>query len=308
MSSESRSGTGARTPAGARAAASSVPWLDRAEYPFAPHYFATAAGRVHYVDEGAGEPVVMVHGTPEWSFIYRRLIGCLAPRYRCVAADHLGFGLSDKPASWSYLPADHAANLEALIQHLDLQGITLVVHDFGGPIGLSYAIRHPEKVKRVVVMNSWMWSLRGDPAYERTRLFAGRLGRFLYERLGFSPRVMIPLAMGDRSKLTRHIHSQYLRAFPDAETRHGTWVLARELLGSSEWYDSLWQKRAYIRGLPALILWGMKDFAFGAKELARWREVFPDARVQTFPEIGHFVQEELGEELCPLVSEFLDAS
>jgi haloalkane dehalogenase len=280
-------------------------WIDRAEYPYAPHYFKTEAGQMHYIDEGEGEPVVMVHGTPEWSFIYRHLVRCLSTQYRCVAPDHVGFGLSEKPDSWTYLPADHARNLEALIADLGLTGVTLITHDFGGPIGLSYAIEHPDNVKRVVVMNSWMWSLRGDPSYERTKLFAGRLGRFAYERLAFSPRVIMPLAMGDRTKLTRPIHRHYLQALPTAQSRHGTWVLARELLGSSEWYDQLWQRRARIQHLPALILWGMKDFAFKTKELAKWGEVFPDARVETYADVGHFVQEELGAELCPPVMSFM---
>jgi haloalkane dehalogenase len=284
----------------------SIPdWLDRVEYPFAPHYFALPAGRMHYADEGTGDPVVMVHGTPEWSFAYRNLIRCLSERYRCIAPDHLGFGLSDKPSGWSYLPADHASNLETLIGQLDLRDITLIVHDYGGPIGVSYAVRKPENVKRLVIMNSWMWSLQGDPAYERTRLFAGAFGRFAYERLAFSPRVMMPLAMGDRSKLTRQVHRQYLQALPTSQARHGTWVLARELLGSSEWYDQLWQQRSRIERLPALILWGMRDFAFKQKELHRWQEVFPNARVETYRDAGHFLQEELGERLCAPIEDFM---
>lgn len=288
--------------------ASTPQWVDRVDYPFTPHYFTVDAGRMHYVDEGAGQAVVMVHGTPEWSFIYRHLIRCLSPHYRCVAPDHIGFGLSDKPAGWSYLPEAHAGNLQALVDHLGLEDVTLVVHDYGGPIGLSFAIEHPTRVNRLVIMNTWMWSLRGDRAYERTRLFAGAFGRFLYERLSFSPRVMMPLAMGDRSKLTPRIHRQYLQALPTAQARHGTWILARELLGSSTWYDSLWQQRGRIQGLPALILWGMKDFAFGQKELSRWQELFPGATVQTFAGVGHFVQEELGPQLCPLIVEFLEAT
>jgi haloalkane dehalogenase len=284
---------------------STVEWLDRNEYPFAPHYFPTGAGRMHYVDVGEGEPIVMVHGTPEWSFIYRRLIDCLSSRYRCIAPDHIGFGLSDKPVGWSYLPKDHAENLEALIGGLALRDITLVVHDYGGPIGLAYALKHPENVKRIVIMNSWMWSLQEDPAYDRTKVLSGSFGRFLYQYLAFSPRVMIPLAMGDRGKLSRSVHRHYLQAFPTPESRYGTWVLARELLGSSAWYDQLWRQRSHLQHLPALILWGMKDFAFGPKELERWREVLPNARVETYRDVGHFVQEELGTRLCEPVMSFM---
>lgn len=121
-----------------------TPWLDRAEYPFAPHHFESGDGRMHYVDEGEGEPVVLVHGTPTWSFLYsRHRIRGLSRTRRVIAPGHLGFGLSEKPADALYRPEDHARRLEALLEHLGLEGITLVVHDFGGPIGLSYALRHP---------------------------------------------------------------------------------------------------------------------------------------------------------------------
>lgn len=136
-----------------------IAWINREQYPFASHSLAVPAGRMHYVDEGSGEPIVMVHGNPTWSFLYRDLIKRLQPAYRCIAMDHLGFGLSDKPAGWSYLPADHAANLTAFIQGLGLQKITLVVQDWGGPLGLSYAVNHPANVARIILMPSrWWWS------------------------------------------------------------------------------------------------------------------------------------------------------
>lgn len=129
-------------------------WVDRAEYPFEPEAIILGPGTMRYLDEGDGESVVMVHGTPTWSFLYRHLVKGLRDRYRCVVPDHLGFGLSDKPARWSYAPADQARNLTTLIETLGLKDITLVVHDFGGPIGLSYALEHPENVRRLVLFNT----------------------------------------------------------------------------------------------------------------------------------------------------------
>src|SRR5512133_3021901 len=113
-----------------------TPGLDRSEYPFASHYLQLPMGRMHYIDEGHGSPIVMVHGTPTWSFLYRHLVKRLAADYRCLAPDNLGFGLSNKPAGWSYTPQAHADNLRAFIESLGLRDVTLVVHDFGGPIGL----------------------------------------------------------------------------------------------------------------------------------------------------------------------------
>lgn len=281
-------------------------WINRTEYPFQPHFLEVADGRMHYVDEGRGAPVVMVHGTPTWSFLYRRLIARLTDTHRVVAPDHIGFGLSDKPREWSARPEDHARNLETLIERLRLEGVTLVVHDFGGPVGLSYAIKHPANVSRLVLFNTWMWSLAGDKAITRgSRLFGGALGRVLYKNLNFSPRVLMRSVMGDKSKLTPEAHRHYTAAFPTRRDRHAPWALARELTGSGGWYESLWRERGRIEAKPALLLWGMKDPAFGPDYLQRWKGLFIDAEAVEFPAAGHFVQEEEGANLVPIIRNFL---
>ena len=267
-------------------------WVDRELYPFRPHHLETPDGRMHYVDEGTGPAVLLVHGTPTWSFLYRDVIRELSRDHRVVAPDHLGFGLSDKPAAAPYRPEDHAARLALLIERLGLEDITLVAEDFGGPIGLSYAIERPENVRALVLMNTWLWSLAGTSTEKMGRLFSTALGRFLYTRLNFSPRVMVPMAFGDRAKLTKRIHAQYLRAFPSAAERQAPWHMARALVESASWYESLWQRRDRLADKPALLLWGMKDPAFGPTCLARWKEALPAARVMEFAESGHFVPEE----------------
>ena len=269
-------------------------WLDRDLYPFAPHTFETEHGKMRYVDEGDGLPVVLVHGTPTWSFLWRELIRALAKTHRVIAPDHLGFGLSDKLPGVPYRPEDHAARLEALIKHLDLRDIALVVHDFGGPIGLSYATQHPENVRALVLYNTWLWSRADDPATVRaSRLLGGSLGRFLYTRFNLSPRVLLPALFAERSKLTRTVHHHYLRPFPDARSRYALAVLARELIGSSAWFDNLWSRQAVLADKPALLVWGEKDRAFGAQDLRRWQENLPGAETALYPEAGHFVQEEV---------------
>jgi haloalkane dehalogenase len=283
-------------------------WLDRTLYPFPSRFVDTDAGRLHYVDEGRGPVLVMVHGTPTWSFLYRHLIRDLSRDHRVVALDHLGFGLSDKPADWGYRPSDHARNLEILIETLDLRDIALAVHDFGGPIGLAYATRHPENVRALVLFNTWLWSLRGTRAERLSRLMGSPLGRFLYQRLNASPRVLLPAAFGDRSKLTKDVHRQYIRAFGSPEERRGPWVLARELVGSSDWYEELWSRREALVGKPTLLLWGMKDPAFGGTALERWKQALPRARVVEFPDAGHFVQEEAPEEAGQAIRAFLGES
>jgi haloalkane dehalogenase len=257
------------------------------------------------VDEGRGPAVLLVHGTPTWSYLYRLLIRDLARDHRVIAVDNLGFGLSDKPAGWGYRPEDHARNLARLVEWLKLEEFTLVVHDFGGPIGLSYALEHPERVRSLGSFKTRLWWFRGTPAERASRVMGGPVGRFLYRRLNFSPRVLLRAVYGDKGKLTPSIHRQYTAPFPTAASRVAPWVLARELIGSSDWYEGLWARRELLADKPALLLWGLKDPTFGAAALERWRGALRRARTVEFPEAGHFVQEEAPEEAARAIREFL---
>jgi len=278
------------------------PWVDRREYPFEPHGLDVEGGRLSYVDEGEGAPIVMVHGTPTWSFMYRHLIRARSPRYRCVAPDHLGFGLSERPAGWSYRPPDQARNLARLIDALNLKDITLAVHDYGGPIGLAYALDHPENVRRLVLFNTWMWSFAGDRRVAwPARILGGRLGRYLYEKRQFSVRVMLRHAVADRRRYTREVEQHYLQALDG----HATWIYARELLGSGAWFDSLWARRDRIARIPTILIWGMKDPAF-ARYLPRWRQVFEQAEVVQLADCGHAPPEERAPESLLFLTRFLE--
>ena len=261
---------------------------------------------MHYVDEGQGRPLVFVHGTPDWSFGWRHLIKALKASFRCIAPDSLGFGLSDKPRDFSYEPAAQAKNLRALIEHLKLRDVTLVLHDFGGPFGLSYAIDRPDNVRSLVLMNTWLWSLQGDPHFERFgKLFGGAFGRFLYLRLNFSVRVIMKQAIADRSRFPRRIQEQYLRPFALRADRVATHAYARALLAAGVWYDGLWRRREKIRDIPTLILWGMQDQAFRAQDLDRLQTMFSHKRTACFHDAGHFPHEERPERAVSLVQEFL---
>lgn len=283
-------------------------WLDRTEYPFEPRWLDTRAGRVHYVDEGQGPAVLMVHGTPTWSFLYRRLVAPLRGRYRCVAPDLPGFGLSERPVDWSYRPRDQATIVTELIDRLRLEDFTLIVHDFGGPIGLAYALEHPENVRRLVLFNTWMWSLRGDRRLEwSARLFDSALGRALYERAGFSLRVLWRTAVKDPRARRGKVWAHYAAPLRDRATRHATWVYAHELLGASDWYAALWAQRARLERTPALLAWGLKDPAFG-RFLPRWRTVFRRADVVALEDCGHAPPEERAAEVVPALERFLAAA
>jgi haloalkane dehalogenase len=282
-------------------------WVDRREYPFASNFFEVDGGRMHYVDEGQGDPVVFVHGTPTWSFAYRRLIRDLSMKHRCIAPDHIGFGLSSKPAHWSYRPESHARNLASLLDHLNLTHATMVVHDFGGPIGLSYALDNPGRIDSLVLMNTWMWPLGEDKHAHRLDTFAsGPLGKLMYTGLNYPTTVLMRSLFAQRQKLTRAVHEQYKKPFAKPAEREGPLGMAKGLSGSGSFFYDLWRRREALSDKPTLILWGMKDEACTPAALDRWKTVFPSAQVETFPECGHFVCEEQPNEVAAAVYLFID--
>ena len=282
-------------------------WLDRDAYPFQARALQLPAGRMHYVDEGAGEPVLFVHGTPTWSFEFRHLIKALSPAYRCIAPDHFGFGLSDRPADFAYTPEAHAAALQTFVERLNLDRLTLVVHDFGGPIGLPLALSSPSRVTRLILMNTWMWPFDDDPAMLRkAKIAGGTFGRLLYKYANASLRLIAPSAYGDRKKLTPEIHRQYLEVFRDRDARvRVLHALAKSLVGSRDFYASLLARADRLRDLPALIVWGMKDSAFLPDQLARWERLLPAAQVCRIATAGHWPHEEEPDQVREAIEGFL---
>lgn len=267
-------------------------WFSK-EYPFKSFFYKTPAGLMHYIDEGSGDPVVFIHGNPSWSFQFRNIVKELSGTNRCIAPDLLGFGLSDKPEAWTYLPADHADILEGLLESLDLKKITMVVGDWGGPIGLSYAILHPDRIKNVVITNTWIWPVNNDLRFQVfSKMVGGPVGRWLIMRRNFFARDILKSAFGDKTKLTAAIHHHYLLPLENPKERKGTWIFPREIIGSSTWLYRLWSNIHLLKEKHVLILWGMKDIAFREKELNRWIQVFPGAEVVRLPDAGHLIAEE----------------
>jgi pimeloyl-ACP methyl ester carboxylesterase len=280
-------------------------WLDKSEYPFTSKYIDTDGHRMHYIDEGNGETIVFVHGTPSWSFDFRNVIKRLKSRFRCVAVDHIGFGLSDKPEHYDYSTQNHSRTFERFVQERQLDNFTLVVHDFGGPIALNYAIRHPEKVRNLVVLNSWLWSSAGEPEFEKLKgVLKSPLLPFLYRYLNLSARYVLPGSFGDH-KLPRHILTQYTRPFENKSQRNGTLAFAKSLLNDQEWFAELWQQRKMISDKPALFIWGMKDPAISPKYLEKFSRAFANSTVLKLERSGHFPQEEEPEEVAEGILNFV---
>lgn len=269
-------------------------WIDRSLYPFEHHAMMLDGGEeIHYLDEGLGHPVVFVHGTPTWSFLWRAFVREFRSDFRCLAPDNLGFGLSAKPEDADYTPKGHASRLNELVERLGLSNIVLVVHDFGGPIGLAYALEHSANVRAIVLMNTWMWSLAGDRVIApAAKLLGSSLGRFLYRRFDLSTNLLLRAAFVKKEGLNAEIHRHYRAPFSRPSQRMAPWVLARELLGSSDWFAELWEQRDALEGKPMLIVWGVRDLFITEKQLARWESAYPRAQVVRLDEVGHFVQEE----------------
>ncbi len=281
-------------------------WLDRSTYPFPASTFDTGHGRMHYVDVGEGPVVVLLHGTPTWSFLYRRLIDDLKEDHRVIAPDLLGFGLSDKPQTEAVAPPRQAEHLRGFLDHLALDAFTMVVHDFGGPIGLSCALDQPDRVDRLVLFNTWMWAQTDAATMWASRFFASGLGRWIYTNWNFSPTVMLPALT--HQNLPDNIQAHYERPFPTPDKRHAPWTFARDLVGANDWYASLWDRRDALRSIPALLLWGEQDPGFGTDDLKRWQGLFEQVETTTFPGAGHLPQEEVPDEVQAALRSFLSST
>lgn len=248
-----------------------------------------AAGEISYVDEGTGPPIVFVHGNPSSSMEYLPAIRELSAARRCIAPDHIGFGQSDKPADWDYLPSSHAENLAALLDSLDLQEVTMVVGDWGGPIGLSWALANPDRVTSLVITNTWLWPVDRSLYYQAfSKMMGGPLGRFLTRRFNLFARQVTKRAWGDATPLTPKVYREFTGVHRNPGERKGMWVFPKQIIGASDWLGSLWERRELLREMDMTLLWGMKDIAFRPDVLDVWIEEFPHATVHRLDCVGHF--------------------
>jgi haloalkane dehalogenase len=264
---------------------------------------------MHYLDEGAGETVLMLHGNPTWSFHYRDLVLGLRDRFRCVVPDHLGCGLSDKPPRGGYRIADHVERLLLLIERLDLRDVSLVVHDWGGPIGYLAALRQPGRFRRFCVFNTGVFLLRLPRILTLMRLPG--LGALVIRGLNGLFRIGFPFAAGRPERFRGAVREGYLAPYGSWRDRLALLRFVQEIpLGSRHRNRAL--MRRLEEGLPTLadrphlIVWGAKDPVFHLGYLDGWRARTPDAEVHALPDAGHWVVEEAPDEVLRLVRAFLD--
>lgn len=272
-------------------------WL-RQLYPFEPKRFDTGRGVMSYLDEGQGDTaVVMVHGNPTWSFYYRNLVLALRGRVRCIVPDHLGCGLSDKPQDFNYTLGEHIANLRALLDSLQLKTIHLIVHDWGGPIGLGAALARPDQLGRLVILNTAAFADTVVPA--RIRLCrVPVLGELLVRGLnGFAwPATWMAVT----KPLSTEVKRGYLYPYNTWANRIATHRFVVDIPtghggASDDALRGLETKLGILHTKPTRILWGGRDFCFNRHYYDRWTRLLPAARAEYLAEAGHYVLEDARE-------------
>jgi haloalkane dehalogenase len=280
------------------------------EYPFASHLLDVGGALLHYLDEGprAAEPLVFVHGNPTWSFYWRHAVRRFSGAHRCIAPDHVGCGLSDKPADYPYVLGRHIGNLERLLDHLALERITLVVHDWGGPIGLGFAGRHPERIARLVITNTAAF-----PGPAPLRIRACRtplLGALAVRGLNAFAGLATVMAVEDPARMTPTVKRGYLAPYHDWATRVATLRFVEDIPLSP--HDASWPALLEVeRGLarladkPACLIWGEKDWCFTPAYRRGFQQRLPQARVHRAERAGHYVLEDAREDVLAWIEAFL---
>jgi haloalkane dehalogenase len=261
-------------------------------YPFRSRWFETRGIRMHYVDEGSGDPLLMCHGNPTWSFLFRGMITRLRERFRCVAVDYPGFGLSDRPSGYGYTPAEHAALVAKLaFEELKLDRLVVVGQDWGGPIGMAIAVGAPERIRGLVFGNTWFWPAEGSLRSFSIVMSSPPMQWLIRER-NFFVEFIIPRAAA--RPLPPPVMDQYRRAQPNAAARVGVAEFPRQIRKARTFLAGL-EERAPQRlaDRPMLLPWGLRDPAFGQRTVIdRWRRAFPSAEVMELAGASHYLWED----------------
>ncbi len=297
-----------------------APW--RVHYPFQSHFFQLdepgasphPPWRLHYLDEGDPQapPVVLVHGNPTWSFYFRHLIPALAPDHRVIVPDHLGCGLSDKPPAAAegtpYTLELHIQRLEALLDHLEVERASLIVHDWGGAIGMGWATRHPERVDRLVVGNTAAFHVDFCPWRIRVCRYPA-VGAFLVRGLnGFARAAQL---FATSQHLPEDVRAGYLAPYDSWQDRVAVHRFVRDIPlephhPTRRTLDAIDAGLGQLAQRPMRIYWGDQDFCFTTRHfLPEWQQRFPHAEVEVFTDAGHYIFEDAHERIVPSLVPFL---
>jgi haloalkane dehalogenase len=285
-------------------------WTFGGAWPYAPRFFQHQGVELHYVDEGVGEPIVMLHGNPTWGYLYRNFIGPLSDAHRCVVPDHMGFGRSAKPLDQPYTLARHIENFTALMHELDLSDITLVMQDWGGPIGLGFAVEHADRIKRLVILNTWAFLIaEGTRLAPLLELFRQpHIGEAMVQGLNMFVEGFLPAGIYHKEKLDAFMPA-YRAPFPNWNSRIGTLAFPRDIpVGDA--HPSAPTMRGVQDNLrrinvPTTIIWGVQDPAIPPPVIDAWKSFYPHAEEHRLETASHFLQEDEPERIVELINVFL---
>ncbi len=273
---------------------------DKTLYPFEARWFDGAGPKVHYVDEGSGPAVVMFHGNPTWSFLYRNVIRALSGRFRCIAVDYPGFGLSERPAGYGYTSAEHAHVIGKLVDHLGLDDFTVVGQDWGGPIGMTVALERASRVAGLVFANTWYWPAQGSLVTFSIVMSSPPLQWLILNRNSFVNFIM-PRSVA--TPMEALVFKTYQDAQPSPEMRRGVAEFPRQIRSARPMLERLAAEapKAFA-DTPMELVWGMKDPAFGSPAvIARWQRDFPQANLKRLENANHYIQEDAPDEIAAAV-------
>jgi haloalkane dehalogenase len=286
--------------------------VPEALYPFKSRWLEVDGLPVHYIDEGQGKTLLFFHGNPTWSFLYRDIVKGLRDRYRCVAMDYPGMGMSGKPRDhghpeYGFTPAEHSRTVQGLVEALDLSDVTVMVQDWGGPIGLGVATRAPERIARVVIGNTWAWPMKDWKVALFSNGLGRGIGRQLILRRNLFVEKLLPAGVARKERLTPEVMAAYRGPYPTSIDREPTAVFPREILRSIPYLAEVHEGLGKLADKPVQIVWGNKDAVFAKRELDRWKELFPRARVRILDGASHFIQEDAPEAIVEEIDAFVRA-
>ena len=275
-------------------------------FPFTSKWFDSRVGKVHYIDEGIGDPILFLHGNPTWSFLYRGIVIRLKKKFRCIAVDYPGFGLSERPSIYDYTPAEHAGIVRDLVQHLDLQNLTVMGQDWGGPIGMRVALDELPRVRALVMGNTWFWPL--DSWQGKAFAYVMSMAPMQSQILNRNFFVEQLLPMGVKHPLPDEVMYHYREAMPTPSSRIGAAEFPIQLTAASSWLAKLEnQVKDQLANVPLLLTWGLHDLLFTRPFMERFRETFRVVRVQRL-DAKHFIQEDAPKEIAEAIEDFLTSS
>lgn len=268
--------------------------VEQDEYPFADRWLEFRDGHVHYVDEGEGPAVLLLHGNPTWSYLYRNVIKELRGECRLIALDYPGFGMSKAPSGYGFTPQEHSEMLFHFIERLGLRNFVIVVQDWGGPVGLSYVVEHRDNVRGLVLMNTWAWPANLLKVKAFSLLMGGwPMGYLLQTRKNFFAKTILPAGIFKKENVTETLRRAYTDPFPTAGSRVPTWVFPGQIRKAGSWLAKIEERLPALADLPTQILWGAQDRdGFPVELVDRWRGYLKASDTEILDDASHFVQED----------------